>query len=317
MKKVSVIIPTYNESEGITAFHNDLLMPELVKLNIGYEIIYVNDGSSDDTLRKLSALAKKNKHVTVLALSRNFGKEMATTAGIAHANGDALILIDADGQHPPSCIAQFIKKWQNGAQVVVGVRKSNQKEGLVKKTGSMLFYKIFNSTSQHGMVPRSTDFRLIDKVVRDEFVQLNERNRITRGLIDWLGFKREYVSFDSPARIAGEATYKTSQLVRLAINSLTSLSLKPLFVFGWVGIIITILSSLFGTFIILEQFILSDPLLLDFSGAVILGVFISFLVGLVLISQAMLAVYISHIHAQTQGRPLYIIDPTTSINLTS
>lgn len=314
--RLSIVIPAYNESEGIKEFHNSLLMPGLKKSGANsYEIIYVNDGSKDDTLDKLKAIAAKDKSVKVVAFARNFGKEIATTAGIFESTGDAVMILDADGQHPPAIIANFVTKWKSGAQVVVGVRNSNQKEGFVKKFGSKLFYKLFNSASGAEIVPRSTDFRLIDKVVRDEFVKFTERNRITRGLIDWLGFKRDYIYFDSPARLAGEASYKTSQLVKLAMNSFVSLSLKPLFIFGWVGVAITLLSAVFGLFILIEQFIMGDPLALHFSGSVILGDFIAFMVGLVLISQAMLATYISHIHAQTQNRPIFVVDPTESINL--
>lgn len=305
----------YNESEGALLFHSTILLPELKKLKKTYEIIYVNDGSKDDTLAILTKIAKKNAHVKVVNLSRNFGKEIATTAGISVASGDATVIMDGDGQHPPAVLSEFIKKWEAGAQVVVGVRSKNEKEGFIKRYGSKVFYKLFNSTSGAAIIPRSTDYRLIDRTVRDEFLKFTERQRITRGLIDWLGFTRDYVTFESPARLAGEASYKTSQLVRLAMNSFVSLSLKPLFFFGWVGVVITTLSLFVGIFIIIEQFILKDPLALNFSGPALLGIFVSFLVGLVLMSQAMIAVYLAHIHAQTQGRPLFIIDQSNSQNL--
>jgi dolichol-phosphate mannosyltransferase len=223
--------------------------------------------------------------------------------------------MDGDGQHPPLLISEFMEKWRNGAQVVIGIRSSNQKEGSIKKWGSKVFYKLFNATSGAEIIPRSTDFRLIDKVVRTEFIKFTERQRITRGLIDWLGFKRDYITFEAPERIAGVASYKTSQLVKLAMNSFVSLSLKPLFFFGWIGAFITILSFISILFIFTEQFILNDPLNLHFSGSAILGILMSLLVGLVLISQSIIAIYISHIHTQTQNRPLYVIDKTTSIGL--
>lgn len=312
---ISFVIPAYNESDGIEKFHFELLRPALRKLELKYQIIYVNDGSRDGTLKILTDIAKKDKQIQVVNLSRNFGKEIATTAGLALSKGDATIIMDSDGQHPPAIINQFLQKWQAGAQVVVGVRSRNQKEGLVKKWGSKLFYRLFNSTTDAKMVPRSTDFRLIDKDVRIEFLRFVERNRITRGLIDWLGFKRDYVTFDSPARLAGEASYSTKQLVQLAINSFTSLSLRPLFLFGWLGALITLLSFSLGIFIFIEQFILSDPMALNFTGPAILSIFVAFLVGIVLMSQGMLALYLSHIYSQTQGRPLYVIDFTHSVNI--
>ncbi len=313
---LSVVVPVYNESDGIEIFHKSLISYLNPKNDIDdYELIYVNDGSSDDSIDKISKLAQSNKKIKVLCFSRNFGKEMATTAGIGASTGDAVILLDADGQHPPRLIKEFVKKWKNGIQVVIGVRSSNQKEGTVKKYGSKIFYKLFNTTSGSQIVPGSTDFRLIDAAVRDELVKFTERHRITRGLIDWLGFKRDYIEFDAPARIAGTASYKTSQLVKLAFNSFISLSLKPLFFFGWVGVGITAISVLTGVFIIIEQLLLGDPLALHFTGTAMLGILMSFLVGLVLISQSLLATYISHIHTQTQGRPMYVVDVTHSINL--
>lgn len=305
----------YNESEGALLFHSTVLLPELKKLKKTYEIIYVNDGSKDDTLAILTKIAKKNAHVKVVNLSRNFGKEIATTAGISVATGDATVIMDGDGQHPPAILSEFIEKWEAGAQVVVGVRSKNEKEGFVKRYGSKVFYKLFNSTSGAAIIPRSTDYRLIDRTVRDEFLKFPERQRITRGLIDWLGFTRDYITFEAPARLAGEASYKTSQLFRLAMNSFVSLSLKPLFFFGWVGVIITLLSLFVGIFIIIEQFVLRDPLALNFTGTALLGIFISFLVGLVLMSQAMIAIYLAHIHAQTQARPLFVIDHSKSTNI--
>jgi len=312
---LSVVIPAYNEAAGIEHFHNKLLLPAVKKAAKKYEIIYVNDGSKDDTLAILTRFSQKNSAVKVVNLSKNFGKEIATTAGLSVASGDATIIMDADGQHPPELIPQFIEKWDEGAQVVVGVRGSNQKEGFVKKYGSKAFYRLFNSMSGAEIVPRSTDYRLIDKEVLMEFNRFTERHRITRGLIDWLGFSRDYIEFDSPARIAGEASYKTSQLIGLALNSFVSLSLKPLFFFGWVGAFITSGSLLLGIFIFIEQVLLHDPLRLGFTGPAMLGIFMSFLIGLVLISQAIMATYLSHVHTQTQERPLFVIDRKKSIGI--
>lgn len=311
---LSAVIPLYNEQASLKDFHTSL-KNALQLLDITYEIIYVNDGSTDTTLSILTELTEKDDTIRVVSLSRNFGKELATSAGIVHARGNATVIMDGDGQHPPKLIGSFLQKWRDGAQVVIGVRATNQKEGFIKKTGSKLFYGLFNMMSDSKIVPRSTDYRLIDAVVQAEFSRFQERRRITRGLIDWLGYKRDYVAFDAPARLAGEANYKVSKLVKLAMDSFVSLSLKPLYVFGWVGIFVTFGALLAGLFILIEQFILGDPLSLHFSGAVILGIAMSFMIGLVLISQGVLAIYLSHIHSQTQGRPLYVVDKSQSINL--
>lgn len=313
---LSIVVPLYNESHGIEHFHNDLLLPELKKATQNsYEVVYVNDGSTDDTLRIIQHIAEINKKVKVVNLSRNFGKEIATTVGIKMSIGQATIIIDGDGQHPASLIPVFIKKWRDGAQIVVGIRKTNQKEGYIKKYGSKLFYRLLNSISGLQMVPRSTDYRLIDSGVREEFNRFTERNRITRGLIDWLGFERDYIEFDAPARIAGEASYSNRELAALALNSFISLSLKPLLLIAWLGAAVTTLSFIAGLFVIIEQIVLADPLSLSITGTAMLGILIMFLVGLILISQGVVALYLSHVHSQTQGHPLYVIDTRHSVNI--
>lgn len=314
-KKISFIVPIYNEKAGLLLFHNNLLIPSVQKLDYNYEIIYVNDGSTDSTLDILKKIAGTNRRIKIVGLSRNFGKEIATTTGITMATGDGIIILDGDGQHPPKILGEFIKKWENGAQVVVGVRNKNEKEGLIKKLGSKIFYKLFNTYSGTEIVPKSTDYRLIDKVVQQEFIKFSERNRITRGIIDWLGFRKDYVYFDAPARIAGKASYKTSQLLGLAVNSFVSLSIKPLLISGYLGAGIFLISSVIGIFIIIEQIIMRDPLGLKFTGTAMLSIFIAFLISIVLISQSMIAIYLSHIHSQTQARPLFIINPADSVNL--
>lgn len=313
---ISIVIPAYNEQAGIAKFHQEILWPALQSSQASkWEIIYVNDGSSDQTADELAKLAANSPSIKVVNLARNFGKEIAVTAGISQSTGDAVIIMDADGQHPPAIIDQFIDKWRSGAQVVVGVRNSNTDEGFVKNLGSKLFYRLLNTLSDSHTVPRSTDYRLIDAEVRDEFLRFTERNRITRGLIDWLGYTRDYVHFDSPARLAGEATYTVSKLTKLAINSFTTLSLRPLFIFSYIGLFITVVSLIAGLSILIEQFILGDPLGLNFTGSAMLGILISFLIGIVLMAQGMMSIYMSHIYSQAQNRPLFVIDRAKSINI--
>jgi dolichol-phosphate mannosyltransferase len=272
----------------------------------------VNDGSTDKTLKILTALVDKHKNLKLISLSRNFGKEMALTAGIRHASGDAIITIDADGQQPPELIPEFVKKWKAGAEVVTGVRTKYQKHGLVARAGSKLFYKLLHALCVKQVVPGSTDFRLISKNVQEAFSAFTERNRITRGLIDWMGFKQDFVYYKYQNRIAGKPSFNLRKLVKLAVDSFVSLSTTPLVIFGWIGGFITVASGLIGLFIIIQQGVLGDPLGLKWSSATALGIFISFLVGLVLISQAITAIYISHIHAETKNRPPYIIDKRNS-----
>ncbi|MBR3323878.1 glycosyltransferase family 2 protein [Candidatus Saccharibacteria bacterium] len=314
--KLSVIVPVHNEEEGIRQFLKEQLLKELDRITkYDYELILVNDGSTDNTLSILQDFAQGNQQIKVITFSRNFGKEPALSAGLAYATGDAAITIDADGQQPPKLIPKFIKKWEDGAEIVTGVRDHYTKHGTIQKLGSKLFYKLLNLMGNKHTVPGSTDFRLMDRVVIDEFNQLSEHNRITRGLIDWLGFRQEYIEYTYGVRMAGKPSYNLKKLFQLAIDSFISMSTTPLVIFGYIGIFITIASFLLGVFVIINQYILGDPLRLYWNGAVQMSIFISFLIGLVLISQAVTALYISHIHAETQGRPLYIIDQKSSRNL--
>ena len=315
-KTISVIIPAHNEEEGITHFLDKELFPVLDKIkDYNIETIFVNDGSTDKTLSILQQYAEKSRNIKVISFSRNFGKEVALAAGLRYAKGDAALTMDADGQQPPSLIPKFIEKWEQGAEIVTGVRDHFTKHGLVQKLGSKLFYWLLRKMGNRYTVPGSTDFRLIDRAVIDEYNQLTEHNRITRGLIDWLGFNQQYIEYTYGARIAGKPSYNLSKLFHLAIDSFISMSTTPLLIFGYIGVIITIFSFLLGMFVIIQQYILGDPLHLYWNGAVQMAIFITFLVGLVLISQAITALYISHIHAETQGRPLYIVDKKASRNL--
>lgn len=313
---ISLVIPSYNESLNVDTFYKILTKQLTADIKHDYEILYVDDGSRDDTLAKVQALAVKDKRVHVLALSRNFGKEIANSAGISHATGDAILTIDADGQFPAELIPEFIQKWESGAQVVVGVRESNQKEGFIKRYGSMLFYKISNNLTGANIVPRSTDFRLIDKMVQKEFIRMTERNRVTRGLIDWIGFKQDYVYFHANARMAGEATYDYRKLLQLALSSFISLSIKPLYFAFYAGLIILPLSVLLAIFCITEMLI-GDPLSLNITGTAYLVILVLFLLGVVLVSQGITALYLSHIHTETQNRPLFVVDTKSSRGISS
>lgn len=312
----SVVVPVYNEADNIRHFLDQGLFPVLRTIkNYRYEVIFVNDGSADKTLEILQSYAERQKNIRVISLSRNFGKESALSAGLAVASGDAVITIDADGQQPPKLIPDFIKKWEDGADIVTGVRDHYTKHGFIQKMGSKLFYWLLRKMGNKYTVPGSTDLRLMDRAVVDEFNRLSEHNRITRGLIDWLGFKQEYIKYTYGARLAGKPSYGMKKLFKLAIDSFISMSTTPLVALGYLGLIITFLSGILGLFVIIQQYILGDPLGLYWNGAVQMAIFITFLIGIVLISQAITALYISHIHAETQSRPLYIINKKESRNL--
>lgn len=311
MNMISIVVPCFNEKDGISIFYTELTS----SLPSGYdfEIIFVDDGSIDTTVDIIRKLSENDNRIRLVTFSRNFGKEAATSAGIVASTGKAVIILDADGQHPVELIPKFIKQWEDGNDVVVGVRLENKDEGFVKKYGSKSFYSLFNKITGSSLIPGSTDYRLIDAKVRAAFSKLDEKNRITRGLIDWLGFKVAYIPFKAKARVHGSASYSTKKLVKLALNSFVSLSFTPLYLGGYLGIAITLLSFITGIFVVIEQFILSDPLSLNITGSAMLGILIVFLVGIMLSAQGLMALYISSIYSEVKGRPLFVVDETRSI----
>ena len=308
---ISVVVPVYDEEGGILDFLDGQLLPVLSKLKYDAEVIIIDDGSKDKTLEKIksSKILNSGTLVNVIALTKNFGKEVALTVGLEAANGDAVIMIDADGQHPAEEIPRLIEKWEDGALIVTAVNSGNTTKHRVR---SGIYYKIMRAMGNKNVMPGAMDFRLLDRTVVDEFNQLTERNRLTRGLIDWLGFDQEYVKVKTRGRKNGKPTYSTKKLAGLALDSMVSSSRTPLVIFGYLGAFITIFSVIFGLFILVEQYIMGDPMNLDWSGAVAMSVFVSFLVGLVLISQSITALYISQIHAEAKGRPLYVVNKKKS-----
>ena len=306
-KKISVVVPLYNEAAGLELLNDSLT--EVLDNNLpNYELVYVNDGSADRTTEILSKLTETNSHVHYISLTRNFGKENALSAGIYYASGEAIMMVDGDGQHPVELIPEFIKSWLAGNPVVVGIRKSNSKEGVTKKWGSYVFYKTFNKITGQKIPAGSTDFRLIDRSVQQAFIKLKDSDRITRGLIDWLGFKTSYIDFKAKPRQQGKATYSFHKLVKLALDSYVGFSNTPLYFFGYLGATISTLSFILGIAILIEQPILGDPLSWKFTGTAMLAILIIFLVGIVLTAQGILAVYVSLMHNQTKQRPLYVVD---------
>ena len=309
---LSLVVPVYNEAGGLKHFHRSL-MSVLQQANLckKCEIIYCDDGSTDASKLILDEIAATDDIVKTIIFSRNFGKEMALTAGIIQATGEAIITLDSDEQHPVELIPAFLDAWDGGAKVVVGIRKNTHTNWL-KCAESWLFYNFFNYLSDQKLIPGSTDFRLIDRSVQTAFISLGESNRITRGLIDWLGFKRAYISFEPKSRNAGSPNYSHHKLIQLAMNSIVSLSPRPLYILGYVGMIITSVAFVLGAFVIIEQIMLQDPLQLRFTGTAMLGILTLFFIGIILISQGVIAIYISHIHTESKHRPLYIIDQSSS-----
>lgn len=308
MKSICIIIPAYNEEKNILPLYLELKKTiSLLANSYAFEIMFVNDGSRDNTISEIEKLAKQDSVVKYIDFSRNFGKEIATTAGINNCAADACIMLDSDMQHPVELIPQFIAKWEQGRDVVIGIRRENKSDGLIKKLGSNLFYKIINRIADVYVVPNATDFRLIDKAVIEQFNRFTETNRMTRALIDWLGFRRDYIEFDANNRLHGTASYSFWKLLKLALNSFVSLSLLPLKLAGSLGIFITLISGAGGLYILLGKYVFHTYFASTFSDSENLAILILFLVGIILMSIGLLAMYVANIHREVIKRPMYVI----------
>ncbi len=306
---ISVIIPCHNEDGNLEPLH-DALIDATKSVSDTYEFIYVDDGSTDGTVAKIRGLQRLHPNIRLIELVRNFGKEIAITAGLRAARGAAAITIDADLQHPPALIPELVATWRAGAEVVVGVRRSGTGHApVLKRAGSAMFYRIVNAISDVEIRAHATDYRLIDRMVIDEFNRFTEHTRLTRGLIDWLGFRRVYINFTPAKRHAGVAAYSYYSLINLALTSFISMSLFPLKVAGYFGFIITAVSGPLGLFILIEKYVFGDPWNLNFSGPAILVVILLFLVGLILIALGLMSLYIATIHTEVTNRPLYVARP--------
>jgi dolichol-phosphate mannosyltransferase len=305
---ISVVVPMHNESQNVPLLYNEF-KDVTHSSRYSFEFIFVDDGSRDDSVEAIKQIQKHDKRVRLLEFARNFGKEAATSAGIHKARGKAVIIMDADLQHPPTFLPTFLKAWEMGGEVVVGVKRYSHKENWFKKLCSVWFYRIMQKVAHTHITPHASDYRLLDRKVVDAFNAMTERNRISRGMIDWLGFKRKYIPFVAPKRIHGEASYTFRKLVQLAMNSFTAYSLVPLKLAGYMGTFILIISSIMGIFVVVERFILHDPWNLQISGTAILAIALLFLVGLVLACLGLISLYIGQIHAEVINRPLYILRP--------
>ncbi|HAO64416.1 TPA: glycosyltransferase [Candidatus Taylorbacteria bacterium] len=305
-KTISIIVPVYNEEKNIPLLKG-ALSDVFSSLPYDYEIIFVDDGSKDFSQLAIETLTRADKRVKSIEFSRNFGKEVATSAGLQYSTGDAAIMIDADLQHPVSLIPQFIRRWENGADVVIGLRTKNNGQSLIKSICSFLYYKIINAISETPIEPGATDFRLVDRKVINEFNRFTEHERMTRGLIDWLGFKREFIKFETNERVNGTASYSYLKLIKPALSSSVSHSMFPLRIAGYLGIWIVTISGIGGLVVFAQRYLFNEVFSWHISGSAQLAILMIFFIGVVLSCLGLIALYIGNIHNEVSGRPLYSV----------
>jgi dolichol-phosphate mannosyltransferase len=306
---ISIVVPVYNEEPNIPVLHDEIVK-HVAGLPYSFEFVFVDDGSRDGSAAAIQRLAKKRPRVRLIELSRNFGKEAAVSAGLHAAKGDAAIILDADLQHPPSLIRKFIKKWKQGAEVVVGVKRYGSTESWFKRFSSEWFYRLIRPISNAEITPHAADYRLVDRRVINAFRGLKEHNRMTRGLIDWLGFRRDYVQFDVAPRLHGERSYTYRKLFALAMNSFTAYSLLPLKLAGYLGNAILAVVAPVGLFLWIETYPLHDPINLNVTSTGMMALLTLFLVGVILACIGLVSLYIAHIYAEVVDRPLYVVRDT-------
>ncbi len=299
---LSVVIPVFNEEAALELLLKSLSQ-SLQPYAKNYEVIFINDGSTDNTLNTLLDLQKSYKNIKIINLSRNFGKEAALSAGFHKATGDIIVPMDADLQDPPALIGEMIKKWRQGFDIVLA-RRSDRQDSFFKNLSAKLFYKIINSLSDTPIYRDVGDFRLFNRKVLDVINQFTERNRMMKGLLSWPGFKISYVNYIRPNRKQGKSHLNFFKLSKIALDGIFSLSSLPLKIWTYIGLFISSLSLIYALFLIIRTTIYG----IDVPGYASIMVSILFMGGIQLLCIGILAEYIARIYDETKGRPLYIID---------
>lgn len=303
MKKISILVPCYNEEESLP-----LLYPELKSLmdsqsNYEWEVLFVNDGSRDNTMAVIKALRAADKRLSYVNLSRNFGKENAMLAGFDYATGDCMVIIDADLQDPPSLIPEMLKYWEEGYEDVYAKRANRGKESWLRKRFSLLFYKILDQSTRFDVLQNVGDFRLLDRCCINALKQLRESERYTKGMFCWIGFKKKEIIFDRADRVAGESNWNFWSLLNLAIEGITSFTTAPLRFATVCGFVIAFFAFCLLSFYGIKTLIWGDPV----QGFTTLIVVTLFMGGVQLLSIGILGEYIGRIFNETKNRPTYLV----------
>ena len=298
----SIVVPVFNEQSVIDEFSKRVLTV-MDSLGEPFEVIFVDDGSTDATFQKASLWASRAQQVKALRLSRNFGHQVAITAGMDAATGLAVIVMDGDLQHPPELIPEMARKWAEGFHVVNTTRMETDGIPLKKKLFSKIFYKVINIDTEVPIYPDAADFRLMDRAAVEAFRQLREQDRFVRGLTSWIGFKQTFVPFNAPERHSGESKYTLRKMIRFAVNGITSFTTLPLKAVGTFGLIVAAASFFYAAFALYQKIVLG----ITVEGWTSLLVGILFLGGVQLISIGVLGAYIARIFRQVKNRPLYFV----------
>jgi glycosyltransferase involved in cell wall biosynthesis len=310
---ISIILPCYNEEDNLNELYSRL---RTVMKSVGepYELIFIDDGSSDNTLNKLKGFCETEKQCRIFEFSRNFGHQQAISAGLDNAQGDAVIMMDADLQHPPELIPKLIEKWKEGYEIVYTIRKDPPGTSLFKKMTARIFYKLINTLANIDIPENSADFRLLDKKVVEQLRLLKEKTKFFRGLISWVGFNKCAVYYEASPRYAGRSKYTVWKMIKFAYDGITSFSAFPLHIATALGVVVSLFSFLYAVYAIYARLFTNQTL----PGWTSVLVAVLFLGGVQLISLGLIGGYIGKAYDELKQRPSYIIrdviDQSSTLN---
>ena len=302
MKTVSIVVPVYNEEDNLREFHKRIT-EVMSQEPYDYKIVFVNDGSSDGSAVVLNELAKEDDHVEAFLLSRNYGHQMALTCGLDNAEGDAIVTMDGDMQHPPEIVPQLLRLWEQGNEIVITKRLATEDAGFFKNITSATYYKLINAMSKVEITPGGSDFRLMDRIAVDAFKQYRERARFIRGLVNTLGFKVAELEFVAPPRFAGQSKFNLRKMLHFALDGITAFSNLPLRWAFYTGLIMGLISMALLGHVLYEKFVDEDIV----PGWATTMVSILFLGGIQLVGIGILGEYIGRIFEEIKHRPLYLV----------
>jgi len=301
-KILSIVSPVYNEAENLGEFYSRVINAT-DNLNLEIEIIYINDGSQDSTIDIITKQRQIDNRITIIDLSRNFGKEIALTAGLDYSSGDAVIVIDTDLQDPPELIPKLVEKWREGYDVVNAKRIKRKGESLLKKVMSYIYYRLLFYLSDINVPKDTGDFRLLNKNALDALLKLREKHRYMKGLFVWVGFKQKEIEYEREARFKGKTKWGFFSLFNLAFDGLTSFSIMPLRLASTIGFLSALIGFFYGAVIFFKTLFFHEPV----AGFTSLVVLITFFGGIQLLSIGIIGEYIGRIFNETKNRPLYVV----------
>ncbi len=308
ISKLSIVVPCFNEESNIQELFKELI-DVINVLTFSSEVIFVDDGSKDNTFSEIEKIALENKFVSGISLSRNFGHQIALLAGLEKSTGDVVITMDGDLQHPPNIIPELIKKYEDGYDIVNTRRIDPESISFFKKKSSKLFYTLINKLSDIKVEPFSADFRLMSRETVDAFLSIKEHDRFTRGLVSWIGFKQGVVKYKANSRFSGKSSYTFKKMIKLAINGITTMSSKPLRISLYLGLIFFITGIIYAAFILYNYFTG-----VNVEGWTSILITILVLGGIQLLILSIIGEYVSRIFNETKSRPLYLIKKKTGTN---